>query len=1215
MRKILGLDLGTTSIGWGLIEIENDYMKEILGLGVRDVPDIHGDLKNFTKGKGLSANQKRTEKRTTRKGYDRYQQRRMNLTLKLRVLNMLPDEQLIKLPVLELWQLRANAATKGCKLSLAEIGRVLYHLNQKRGYKHAKADENSDKKQREYVANINNRYTHIQELGKTIGQYFFDNLKDNEVTTEKGKFYTYRIKDQVFPRKAYEAEYDQIMECQKEFYPDILTDEVIDEIRNEIIYYQRKLKSCKHLVSLCEFEKRKYINKEGKEVYDGPKVAPKSSPLFQVCKIWESVNNLTLKNRRNDELYISAEQRKAMFDFLNKNEKMTLSDMYKILNITRADGWWGGKAIGKGLQGNTTKMQLRKALSNIEGADELLKFDLTIIDNVDTETGEILKVVSPDFEKEPLYKLWHTIYSIQDKEELRSVLAKNFNITEEETINALFAIDFVKLGFGNKSSKFMRRILPYLQEGEKYSTACEYLGVNHSNSITTAENEARILKAKLPRIQKNELRQPVVEKILNQMVNVVNAIIDKYGTIDEIRVELARELKQSKDERKDTYEKIIRNQKKNEDYAKRIEEFGIRSSRNKIHKYKMWVEADEKCFYCGQTINVKEFLAGDFGEKEHIIPKSLYFDDSFSNKVCSCRKCNQEKNNRTAYDYMKTKGEEAFNEYVKRVERYYDAKKISKTKRERLLTPADKIPNDFIDRQLRESQYIARKSAEMLRLVCRNVWTTSGSVTDFLRHNWGYDEILHSINFERYQLGGLTEMVEFDHKGQKHTEERIKEWTKRLDHRHHAIDALVVACTRQSYIQRLNNLNTERDAMFEEVEKQSAEWKEKQSLLNKWVSIQPHFPVDVVRDKVEEILISFKSGKKVTTPGWPTIYKDGTEKPSFVPRGSLSEDHIYGKIKTIEEKKPIEYIFEHPDLIFKPYIKKLVEDRLKMFDGDTKKAIASLKKDPIYLREDKSVTLEYATCYKEEYVIKYPLTSIKAKDAEYIIDKKIKEIVKQRLSEHNNNEKVAFSTPLYADANNKIEIKTVRCFTGLSAVEPIKYNDNNEAIGYVIPGNNHHIAIYTDTEGNKVEHVVTFWHAVERKKYGIPVVITNPNEVWDKIKDMELPESFLSNLPAPNLKYELSMQQNEMFILGMSEDEYKDAIQNKDYKTLNTHLYKVQNISENTYRFCLSTSTQFDLSKSNKADERFLNIQSIRRLFELNPHKIKIDLLGKIVEV
>ena len=583
------------------------------------------------------------------------------------------------------------------------------------------------------------------------------------------------------------------------------------------------------------------------------------------------------------------------------------------------------------------------------------------------------------------------------------------------------------------------------------------------------------------------------------------------------------------------------------------------------------------------------------------------------------KKCNQEKNNRTAYDYMKTKGENAFNEYVKRVERYYEAKKISKTKRERLLTPADKIPNDFIDRQLRESQYIARKSAEMLRLVCRNVWTTTGSVTDFLRHNWGYDEILHAINFERYQLGGLTEMVEFDHKGQKHTEERIKEWTKRLDHRHHAIDALVVACTRQSYIQRLNNLNTERDAMFEEVEKQGAEWKEKLSLLNKWVSIQPHFPVDVVRNKVEEILVSFKSGKKVTTSAKRVVYKHGKkvvmQSDILVPRGSLSEESVYGKIKTIEEKKPVKYIFEHPDLIFKPYIKKLVEDRLKMFDGDSKKAIASLKKDPIYLREDKSVILEYATCYKDEYVIKYPLDSLKAKDAEYITDSKIKEIVKQRLQEHNNNEKQAFSTPLYADVNNKIEIKTVRCFTGLSAVEPIKHNDNNEPIGFVKPGNNHHIAIYTDAEGNKVEHVVTFWHAVERKKYGIPAIITNPNEVWDKIIDLELPEAFLNNLPAPNLRYELSMQQNEMFILGMSEDEYKDAIQNKDYKALNKHLYRLQKISKGDYKFRFHIETQIDDSKQANEMKKYYRITGLVSLFKYNPHKVKIDVLGKIVEV
>lgn len=1227
MKKILGLDLGTTSIGWAVIEAENNEPKEILGLGSRIIPLTPDDANEFSSGNAISKNQKRTEKRTTRKGYDRYQQRRQNLTNKLRKLGMLPDERLIKLPVLELWQLRADAATSGKQLSLPEIGRVLYHINQKRGYKHAKADENADTKQREYVANVNNRYTHIQELNKTIGQFFAENLRESEITTKKGKFYTYRTKEQVFPRKAYEAEYDQIMECQKVFYPDILTDDIINEIRNEIIFYQRKLKSCKHLISICEFEKRAYTNKDGKEVYDGPKVAPKSSPLFQVCKIWECVNNLTLKNRKNDELYITVEQRRAMFDHLNKNEKMTLTDMYKILNITKADGWWGGKAIGKGLQGNTTLCQLKKALSKIDDVDKLIEFNLSYItlDKANPDTGEIIKVINPNFEEQPLYKLWHTVYSIQDKEELRNALKKNFGIEDNETVNALFALDFVKPGFGNKSAKFMRKILPYLEDGMKYNEACEYVGVNHSNSITKAENEARELLTKLPQIQKNELRQPIVEKILNQMINVVNAIIDQYGTIDEIRVELARELKQSKDERNESFKRNNKSQKENEDISKRIAEYGIRSSRNRIQKYKMWNEAEQKCFYCGQPVNVKEFLAGTNNEVEHIIPKSLYFDDSFSNKVCSCRKCNAEKNNRTAYDYMKSKGEEVFNEYVKRVENYYENKKISKTKRERLLTPADKIPTDFIDRQLRESQYIARKSQEILRQVCRNVWSTSGSVTDFLRHNWEYDEILHSINFERYKLGGLTEMVEFEHKGPKHTEERIKDWSKRMDHRHHAIDALTIACTKQGYIQRLNNLNTERDEMFEEVEKQGAEWKEKLSLLNKWVAIQPHFPVEIVREKVEEILVSFKAGKKATSPGKRVVYKKGKkvimQSGIVVPRGSLSEESVYGKIRTIEEKKPIKYIFEHPDLIFKPYIKKLVEERLAQFDGDTKKAIASLKKDPIYLREDKSVSLEYATCFKEEYVIKYPLTSIKAKDAEYIIDKKIKEIVKQRLSEHNNNEKQAFNTPLYADEGCNIPIKTVRCFTGLSAVEPIKYNGDNEPIGFVKPGNNHHIAIYTDKEGNKIEHVVTFWHAVERKKYGLPAIITNPNEVWDKVMDMELPESFISNLPTPNLTYQLSMQQNEMFILGMNEDDYKDAINSNDYNALSKHLYRVQKISKKEYCFRLHTETVVD-DKYNGVKNQMLSkqmnklkiIQSFDALYSNNPHKVKIDLLGKIVE-
>lgn len=1159
MKKILGLDLGSSSIGWALILTENDAPKEILGMGSRIVPLSPDDANEFTTGNTISKNAKRTQKRTTRKGYDRYQQRRENLTMVLRELNMLPDENLIKLPALELWQLRANAATKGYKLTLPELGRILYHLNQKRGYKHAKSDENQDAKQRDYVANVNARYGKIQELNKTIGQFFLELISNKDFIVDSNLFYTDSIKNNVFPRAAYIAEFDQIMECQKEFYPEILTEQRINQIRNEIIYYQRNLKSCKHLVSICEFEKRAYKNSKGEIVYNGPKVAPRTSPLFQVCKIWESINNLKLKNRRNDELFITQEQRLAIFNHLDNNEKLTLTDLYKILNIKKTDGWWGGKAIGKGLQGNTTKLQIKKALGNLPNIDQLLRFNLKIeaSNQVDIETGEVLNVISPSFEEEPLYKLWHTLYSIQDKKELASALSKNFNITDEDTIDALYKLDFIKPGFGNKSAKFIRKILPYLQGGLMYSDACEYIGVNHSNSITKAENQARTLLDRLPQIQKNELRQPIVEKILNQMINVVNAIIDKYGNIDEIRVELARELKQSKDERNETDKRMRKNQKDNEGYAKLIEEFEIRASRNRIQKYKMWVEAGERCMYCGQPVTAKEFLEGENVEVEHIIPKSRFFDDSFTNKVCACRKCNAEKNNRTAYDYMKSKGEDAFNDYIKRVEELFSKGKISKTKRERLLTTEKDIPTDFIDRQLRETQYISKKSLEILRQVCYNVWATSGSITDFLRHNWGYDKILHDINFERYKSGGLTEEYTYEHKDQTHTEERIKDWNKRLDHRHHAIDALVIACTKQGFIQRINHLNTERDAMFQEVEAQSVEWQEKHNLLEKWIQIQPHFDVHTVKEKADATLISFKAGKRVATIGKRVIYKKGrkivAQEGIIIPRGALHNQFVYGRIKVLDNFK---------------------------------------------------------------YVIKYPLSDFvdkNPKKTDIIIDKKIKNIVENRLRQCNHS-KDAFSTPLYADKEEKIQIKTVRCFTNLSAVAPVKYNKKNEPIGFVKPDNNHHVAIYTDKEGKKQEHIVTFWHAVERKKYGIPVIIENPSEVWDSIMDKDLPESFLKALPDPTWTFNISLQQNEMFVLGMTEEEWNDAIESKKYQIICKNIYKTQKLSSLEYCFTIGTYAQsYDSKNANKKDKRFLRIKSINSFFNLNPHKVRISVLGDLI--
>ncbi len=1217
MKKILGLDLGVGSVGWSLIETEDDYSpKKILGMGSRIVPLSPDESSEFTSGNAASKNQKRTQKRTTRKGYDRYQMRRQALTEKLRENNMLPDERLIKLPVLELWTLRSRAATPGEKLTLPEIGRVLYHINQKRGYRHSKSDDAGDKQQRDYVKEVNRRYQEIIELGETIGRHFAKELKKSEVVNDKGVFYNYRIKDQVFPRDAYKAEFDQIMNCQKAFYPDVLTEDTIREIRDEIIFYQRNLKSCKHLVSECEFMQRSFldaehkpiVNKKGEIVISGPKVAAKSSPISQVCKIWEEINNIRITNKENDEFYISEDCRVKLFEFLDTHEKMGEKDIYKILGIKNGDGWSADKAASKGLKGNTTKIQLAKALESLgkERANELLRLQLNIVDSKECnkDTGEVYKEVSPDCEQEPLYRLWHLVYSVSDKKALENALKSQFGIDDEKVVSELSRIDFVKPGYGSRSVKFMRKILPLLMVGAKYSEACEAIDINHSGSLTVAQNNERHLLARIPQLQKNELRQPVVEKILGQMINVVNALLEKHGNIDEIRVEMARELKLSREGRSETAKRISAKAKQNEEYAERIKEYGFPfASKNKILKYRLWLESDQLCFYCGQTVGVKEFLAGSDAEIEHVVPKSLLFDDSFSNKVCACRKCNEEKSNSTAYDFMKSRGENAFKDYLSRVDNAFKSGKISLTKRNRLLTPADKIPKDFISRQLVQTQYISRKAMEILKSICRNVYGSSGDVTAYLRKTWGYGDILHSLNFNRYKEAGLVSVRTSEHRGQVHQEERIDDWTKRLDHRHHAIDALTIASTRQSIIQRLNNMSALSAVGTENVS------------LDNWTARQPHFSVAEVSDKVSEILVSFKGGKKVTTPGKRYVYRGGkrilAQAGLLVPRGALSEESVYGRIKYIE-RVPVEKLFDKVDDIVSPAIRIKVTERLASCEGSARKAVSSLKKDPLYVDESKTVLLEWANCYNRDYVIKYSLGAIKPKDAEYIVDGHIREVVKERLAEFAGDPKKAFAEPLYADKEQKTQIKTVRCYTGLGQVVAVKKNAEGEEIGFVKPGNNHHVAIYKDAEGNYHENIVTFWDAVERKKYGIPVIVRNPDGVWQDILNKDVPEKLAEGLPDASWTFVLSMQQNEMFVLGMEDDEFNDAISSHDYKTLGAHLYRVQKLASVYYVFRGQYETKLDDSKEAREMKRFYRTQSFSALFSLHPRKVHISQIGEL---
>ncbi|MFY7741807.1 MAG: type II CRISPR RNA-guided endonuclease Cas9 [Flavobacterium sp.] len=1262
MKKILGLDLGTNSIGWALIEIDENYIPiRIIAMGSRIIPLSSGDKEEFQRGLSITKNQIRTVGRTQRKGYDRKQLRKNNLKQILKKYNIFPSEELLKLTMLNLWKLRSDAANPNENISAEQLGRIFYMLNQKRGYKSSRSEANADKKDTDYVHAVKGRYAKLKDRNQTIGQYFFEGLKN---ANDNNSYF--RIKEEVYPREAYIEEFDTIINAQKDKH-DFLTDEVVQQLRNEIIYYQRKLKSQKGLVSICEFEgfEKTVYDKEkdkNKVVFVGPKVAPKTSPLFQLCRIWEVVNTITLKIKNPEgskykwgEKIPNLKEKEIIADYLFKNNSLSFTKLLEILELNKKDVYLN-KQILKGIKGNETYSLLHSIL----GENELLSFDVSIIPSkntsmlVDKKTGEILEEragleLDASLEKEPLYQLWHTIYSIKDLDECKNALIKRFGF-DIVTAEKLSRIDFNKQAFGNKSNKSMRRILPFLMEGYDYSESCSLAGYNHSNSLTKYQREQQVTLDKLEHLPKNSLRQPIVEKILNQMINIVNSIVEQYGKPSEIRIELARELKQSKDERNDADIQNSRNKKLNEEIGKRLREIGLPETKRYIQKYKFIfpslsknlkdAQVNNQCIYCGETFNLTEALVGDDFDVDHIVPKALLFDDSQTNKVLVHRKCNSTKTNQTAYDYITSKGDEQVRVYSERVDDWFKRGIISYSKMQRLKvshkeylerkkqgkeTETDKkLWENFIDRQLRDTQYISRKAREILQKVCNNVTTTEGGVTAKLRNLWGWDDVLMNLQMPKYKELGQTIVKEWtsEHGKRKHQKEEIENWTKRDDHRHHAIDALVIACTKQGFIQRINTLNSNetKDLMIKEVEEAKIEFNEKTTLLEKYLKTQEPFTTQEVMLEADKILISFKAGKKVATI---TKFKaTGKNKDTgvIVPRGALHEQSVYGKIKVIEKDKPLKYLFENPDRIVNFKIKDLVETRLSENENNPIKALLSLKKNPMYLNVEKMEILEKASCYNEKTVLKYKLQSLKANQADDIVDEKVKFLVKERLAQFNNKENEAFKEMLWFNEEKQIPIITVRLFARPDAnnLQGIKKDENGKDIGFAVTGNNHHIAIYEDKNNKLVQHSCTFWHAVERKKYKIQPVVKNSSDLWNQLLNKELPESFLNKLPSDNLNLKFSLQQNEMFILGLSKEEFEEALKKNDKSLLSKHLYLVWSISNNDYWFRHHLETKNSELKSiatAKDSKRYYRYKSIGALVGNNPIKVKLNHLGQIIQI
>ena len=279
----------------------------------------------------------------------------------------------------------------------------------------------------------------------------------------------------------------------------------------------------------------------------------------------------------------------------------------------------------------------------------------------------------------------------------------------------------------------------------------------------------------------------------------------------------------------------------------------------------MWLELETRAFkdiFTNQQIKHEDLFSKKI-DIEHIIPKALLFDDSFSNKTLAFRHINLKKADRTAFDFMSQDYNSTLEAFKERVESLYNNGKgaINKAKRNKLLMTQAKLPEGFIERDLRNSQYIAKKAKQMLLEVFPTVVSTSGNITNRLRKDWDLINVMKELNMPKYKALGLTE---FEIRKDSKEVEIIKDWTKRNDHRHHAMDALTVAFTTHNHIQYLNNLNASRNKKSDLFGIRNTITKKNDEGKRVFIKPTENFRSEA-KKHIESILISFKNKNKVVT--------------------------------------------------------------------------------------------------------------------------------------------------------------------------------------------------------------------------------------------------------------------------------------------------------------------------------------------------------------
>ena len=896
----IGLDIGITSVGWATVALdEDDRPFGIIGMGSR----IFDAAEQPKTGESLAA--PRREARSARRRLRRHRHRNERIRALLIREQVLSEEQLARLfegQLPDIYALRVKALDEA--VSGEELARILIHISQRRGFKSNRKGAAS-KEDGELLTAVSANKERMAAHGyRTVAELYLNDEAYREHRRNKGGKYISTVS-----RDMVEDEVHQIFAAQRKLGNPAAT-EALESSYVEILLSQRSFddgpacgpyagSQIERMIGKCPFEPEELR-------------AAKATYSFELFSLLEAINHIRIvTNRRGVPL--TPEQREALVQLSHKTADLTYAKIRKELALADEQTFnmvAYGKVDDKADAEKKTKFAHLKAYHQMRKAFET-----------------VAKGHFADITREQCNAIGEVLSKYKTDAKIRPALQK-VRLSDAD-IDVAESLSFSK--FGHISVKACDKIIPYLEQGMTYSDACTAAGYQFKGH-DGQEKKSHLLPP-LDEDARNTITSPVALRAISQTIKVVNAIIRERGCSPTfINVELAREMSKDFYERNQIKKDQDENRARNERLMERIRtEYGKASPTGlDLVKLKLYEEQGGVCAYSQKQMSLKHLFDADYAEVDHIIPYSISFDDGYKNKVLVLSKENRDKGNRLPLQYLTGKRREDFIVWVNSFVKDY-------RKRQRLLKESftEEDEAKFKERNLQDTKTAARfvlnyvadhlEFAPFATERKKHVTSVNGSVTSYMRKRWGITKVRAN--------GDL----------------------------HHAVDALVIACTTDGMIRKVSQFaryretryTTGEDSRFvvdpdtgEVIKEFPYPWPRFRQELEARLGSDPRhavrdqgFPLYLTEDiPVRPLFVSRMPRRKVTGAAHKETIKSG----KALNDGLLIVKKPLTDLKLDKDGEIANYYNPSSDRLLYEALKA----RLQMFDGDGKKAFAEPFRKP-----------------------------------------------------------------------------------------------------------------------------------------------------------------------------------------------------------------------------------------------------------------------------